>query len=62
MSRNLNNRAGLRRQRGQSMTEYAIICVVLVACLFATQSPAGQQLAQALRDFYHDLTVFLSLP
>ena len=62
MSRNLNNRAGRRLQRGQSMTEYTVVCAVLLICLFATQSPAGQQLAQALRDFYADLTLFLSLP
>jgi hypothetical protein len=62
MTRKLNNRAGLKLQRGQSMTEYAIICAVLVICLFSTQSPAGQQLAQAIRDFYTDLTLFLSLP
>lgn len=62
MSRKLNNRAGPKLQRGQSMIEYAVICAVLLICLFATQSPAGQQLAQAMRDFYADLTLFLSLP
>jgi len=62
MTRKLNNRAGLKLQRGQSMTEYVIICAVLVICLFSTQSPAGKQLAQAINNFYTDLTLFLSLP
>jgi len=61
MSRKLDNRTGRRLQRGQSMTEYMIICVVLLICLFTTQ-PVGQQLAQAIRTFYTDLTLFLSLP
>jgi hypothetical protein len=61
MSSQLNNRARLGLQRGQSMTEYMVICAVLVICLFATQ-PVGQQLAQAIRTFYTDLTLFLSLP
>ncbi|HXA36699.1 MAG TPA: hypothetical protein VNW26_10225 [Steroidobacteraceae bacterium] len=51
-----------RLQRGQAMIEYAIICSVLAVCLFAAQSPVGKQLAQAVRDFYADLTFFLSLP
>jgi hypothetical protein len=51
-----------RLQRGQAMIEYAIICFVLAICLFAAQAPAGKQLAQAIHDFYADLTFFLSLP
>ena len=62
MTRKLNHRAALRLQRGQSMIEYVIICAVLAVCLFSTQSPAGKQLAQAIHDFYTDLTFFLSLP
>jgi hypothetical protein len=60
MSRTLNNRARHRRQRGQSMIEYVIICSVLAVCLFAT--PVGQQLTKALHDFYYYLTFFISLP
>ena len=59
---NANIRMLLSRQRGQSMTEYAVICGVLAACLFAAQSPVGQVLATAIRNFYSDLTFFLSLP
>jgi hypothetical protein len=62
MRRFRNDHPSKRWQRGQSMAEYAIICTALVACLFAAQSPVGAQLAQALRDFYHDLTFFVSLP
>ena len=50
------------RQRGQAMIEYVVICFVLATCLFAAQAPAGKQLAQAIHDFYADLTLFLSLP
>ncbi len=60
MSRTLNNRVRHRRQRGQSMIEYVIICSVLAVCLFAT--PVGQQLTKALHDFYYYLTFFISLP
>jgi len=60
MSRNLNHRTRRERQRGQSMTEYVIICGVLAVCLFAT--PVGAQLAKAIRDFYYYLTFFVSLP
>ena len=50
------------RQSGQSSTEYAIGCAVLTGLLFAAGSPAGQLLAQAVRDFYRTLTFYLSLP
>lgn len=50
------------RQRGQSTIEYAIISAALVVCLFATGSPAGQAMAQAIRTFYTNLTFVLSLP
>jgi Flp pilus assembly pilin Flp len=62
MSANPINRARALRQSGQSMIEYAIICGVLAVCLFAAQTPAGAQLAQAIRNFYADLTFFISLP
>lgn len=55
-------RLGKRRQSGQSSTEYAIGCAVLTGLLFAAGSPAGQLLAQAVRDFYRTLTFYLSLP
>jgi hypothetical protein len=60
MSPTLNDRVRHRRQRGQSMIEYVIICSVLAICLFAT--PVGQQLTTALHDFYYYLTFFISLP
>ncbi len=50
-----------RRQCGQSMTEYAVICAGLAMLLFAA-TPVGQELAQAIRGFYFDLTLYLSLP
>ncbi|HZO20870.1 MAG TPA: Flp family type IVb pilin [Steroidobacteraceae bacterium] len=50
------------RERGQSMTEYAIIGGILAALLFAATSPVGQVLTTALHNFYQDLTFFLSLP
>ncbi len=53
---------GAARQAGQSMTEYMVICATLAFFLFAANSPAGRQLAQAVRDFYASLTFFLSLP
>jgi Flp pilus assembly pilin Flp len=62
MNCTLSELARAARQRGQSIVEYTIICVFLTLCLFAAQSPVGQQLAQAIRDFYADLTYFLSLP
>ena len=56
------DRMPIARQRGQSMIEYTIVCAALALCLFAAQTPVGQQLAQAIRTFYTDLTFFLSLP
>jgi Flp pilus assembly pilin Flp len=50
------------RQRGQSTVEYVVICVALAAALFASHSSVGQQLTQAIRTFYADLTFFFSLP
>lgn len=50
------------RQRGQSMTEYAVVGGILAALLFAVTSPAGQALTTALHNFYLDLTFFVSLP
>ena len=53
-------------QRGQSMVEYAVICSVLAAALFVPlpgqQEAAGAFLAGKIRDFYNDLTYFISLP
>jgi len=43
------------------MTEYTVICAVLATLLLVT-TPVGQQLTQAIRTFYADLTLFLSLP
>ena len=57
-----HRRPTLLRQRGQSMTEYTIICAVLVVCLFAFDTPAGKELTDAIRNFYQDLTLFISLP
>ena len=62
MNRFTNCRTGLRRQQGQSMTEYMVVCTALVVMLFAAGTPAGQELAQAVRNFYASLTFFLSLP
>lgn len=61
MSR-FSNRNRTWRQKGQSMTEYMVIAGVLALTLFAAGSPAGKELAQAFRDFYANLTFFLSLP
>jgi len=44
------------------MIEYTVICTVLAAFLFAAASPAGRQMADAVRAFYANLTFFLSLP
>jgi hypothetical protein len=57
-----HRRPTLLRQRGQSTIEYTIICAVLVGCLFALDTPAGKELTDAIRNFYHDLTFFISLP
>jgi Flp pilus assembly pilin Flp len=43
------------------MIEYTVIAAGLSLLLFAA-TPVGQQLAQAVRTFYADLTLFLSLP
>ncbi len=59
---------GHRGQRGQSMVEYAVIAGVLAAALFVPlpgtqpQQAAGAFLAGKIRDFYNDLTYFISLP
>ena len=60
MTRTLNNRGRPRRQSGQSMVEYAVICFFMAVCLFAT--PVGRQLSKAIHDFYFYLTFFISLP
>ena len=62
MSRIHSNTTRASRQRGQSMIEYTVICAVLAAFLFAAASPAGRQMADAVRAFYANLTFFLSLP
>jgi len=61
MSRQPRHAPTLRRQRGQSMTEYAVICGLLATFLFIG-TPVGQLLTQAIRNFYADLTLFISLP
>jgi uncharacterized membrane protein YdcZ (DUF606 family) len=58
----MSNPTRNRLQRGQSTVEYVVICVVLAGALFASQSSVGQQLTQAIRSFYADLTFFFSLP
>ena len=58
----LNRPSRRLRQSGQSMIEYTIICALLAVCLFAINSPAGKLLTDAIQDFYHDLTFFVSLP
>jgi len=49
------------RQSGQSMTEFTIVCFMLAFFLFIV-TPAGRLLTDAIRAFYADLTLFLSLP
>jgi hypothetical protein len=55
-----------RRQTGQAMTEYAVICLALAAALFApvpgAQQSVGEMLAGKVRDLYTYLTLFISLP
>jgi hypothetical protein len=55
-----------RRQSGQSMTEYAVLCAVLGAALFlpipGQNMAAGQFLAAMLQQMYSSLSYFLSLP
>jgi len=57
-----NEPGRVRRQRGQSMTEYVVIAAMLALVLFAASSPAGKELAQAFRDFYSNLIFYISLP
>jgi hypothetical protein len=55
-------------QRGQSMIEYAVVCVALAVALLVPvpgiQPPqtVGQLLASRVHDLYDSLTFFLSLP
>lgn len=51
-----------RRQRGQSMTEYVVICVGVFAGLFAGNPSLAQQLAAAVKAFYRALSFYISLP
>lgn len=51
-----------RKQRGQSMTEYVIVCTAVGIVLFAGDPSVAQQLAEAVRAFYRALTLLLSLP
>lgn len=51
-----------RRQRGQSMTEYAVVCVAVMAGLFAGNPSVAQQLAAAVKAFYRALSFYISLP
>ena len=59
--RNGRNPSPRTRQRGQSMTEYAVVCGILATLLFIT-TPVGQLLTTAIHNFYLDLSFFLSLP
>lgn len=55
-------------QRGQAMVEYAVICTILTAALFAPipgdskGRAVGQLLADSVRAFYAAVTFFVSLP
>ncbi|HEY3786503.1 MAG TPA: hypothetical protein VGL55_14600 [Steroidobacteraceae bacterium] len=64
--RTLSSQARKRGQRGQSTVAYIIICAALAGTLFVPLPPnnltAAQQLAQAVRTYYSDLTFFISLP
>lgn len=51
-----------RGQRGQSMTEYAIVCAAVGVVLFAGNPSIAQQLAAAVKAFYRALSYFVSLP
>lgn len=51
-----------RRQRGQSMAEYAIVCAAVMVGLFAGNPSVAQQLAAAVKSFYRALSFFISLP
>ena len=50
------------RQRGQSSTEYTVVCALLAGLFFAASSPLGQQLAQSIHNFYKTLSFYMSLP
>ena len=54
-----------RRQRGQSMVEYAIVGGVLVAALFVADyngQTIAEFLASVIRMFFRNLTYYVSLP
>jgi hypothetical protein len=64
----MNHANPFRRQSGQSIVEYAVVCVALAAALLVPvpgiQPPqtVGQLLAGKIHDLYDNLTFFLSLP
>jgi len=64
--RTLSRLARAHRQSGQSTIAYVILCAALAAALLVPLPPnnltAAQQLAQAVRSYYSDLTFFISLP
>jgi Flp pilus assembly pilin Flp len=60
MSRSRTPIRSTRHQRGQSMVEYVVIAAALAAALFT--SGAGSALCQAIKTFYANLTLFISLP
>lgn len=66
MTRHIRAR-GRGTQRGQAMTEYVLVALVLVLALFTTDTLFGgktgaQYLADLIRAFFRSLTYFLSLP
>ncbi len=63
MKRNvLPTRLPTRRQRGQSLTEYTIVCVLVGVGLFAGNPSVAQQLASAVKAFYRAFSLYISLP
>lgn len=61
----MKKQIGLHRQRGQATVEYLVVSAVIVAAMFFVDvggKSLAVTLADGVRDFFRNLTFFISLP
>jgi hypothetical protein len=54
--------ASRQKMRGQSTTEYVLICALVMIGLFAGDPSLAEQLATAVSKFFKAFSYFISLP
>lgn len=50
-----------RREKGQAMVEYSLVCALVFAALFLGKPSPAESLLDAVKSFYRSFSFFISL-